>query len=82
MNIYLYIYFFILILFNTVVSKEYEIKIAVASNFLGTFKSFVSEFENQYHCKVFLISDSSSNLYSKFINGADFDIFLTADKYH
>lgn len=63
-------------------SKELEIKIAVASNFLGTFKSFIEKFEQKFSCKGFLISDSSSNLYSKFINGADFDIFVTADRNH
>ncbi|HIH2763304.1 MAG TPA: molybdate ABC transporter substrate-binding protein [Candidatus Azoamicus sp.] len=78
----IYIIFFICVIITTALSKECELKIAVASNFLGTFKSFVGEFESQYSCKVFLISDSSSNLYSKFINGADFDIFLTADKNH
>lgn len=78
----IYIYIFIIITFNFVLSKELEIKIAIASNFLGTFKSFVKIFEKEHSCKVILISDSSSNLYYKFINGVDFDIFLTADKTH
>lgn len=82
MKIIIYIFFLIFVLNRVVLSDEMELKIAVASNFFGTLKNIVSNFEKDYCCKVFLISDSSSNLYHKFINGADFDIFITADKKH
>lgn len=77
-----YIFFFIFSLNKVVFSEGLELKIAVASNFLGTLKGLISEFEKDYCCKIFLISDSSSNLFYKFINGADFDIFITADREH
>lgn len=82
MKTYIFVFFFIFIFLACVIAKESELKVAVASNFLGTFKSFVGQFEQKYLCKIFLISDSSSNLYSKFMNGAEFDIFVTADKSH
>lgn len=82
MKIIVYMFFFLFSLNKPVFSEELELKIAVASNFLGTAKSLISNFEKDYCCKIFLISDSSSNLFHKFVNGADFDIFITADKEH
>lgn len=82
MKVFLYFFLFFNLIFKIAYTSEIELKIALASNFLGTFKNFVYEFEKKNNCRIILISDSSSNLYSKVLNGANFDVFITADKRH
>lgn len=83
MKIFIYFWRFYLLTFSCFLfANEQELKIAVASNFFFTAKVITNKFEKFCKCKIILSSDSSSNLYSKIINGADFDIFITADKNH
>lgn len=62
--------------------KEEVITIAVASNFLTTAKKLKAIFEKQSNDKVKVISGSTGQLSHQIINGAPFDVFLSANKEH
>ena len=62
------------------VSHANEIYAAVATNFHNPFKSIAKEFEKISGHKVVIISGSTGKLYAQIINGAPFDIFLSADE--
>ncbi len=73
----------ILILINIYSAKAKEIiNIAVSSNFIYTMKKIKKEFEIDTKYEIKICSDSTSNLYTKIINGAPFDVFMSADKKH
>ncbi|MDA9048310.1 molybdate ABC transporter substrate-binding protein, partial [Hellea sp.] len=52
---------------------------AVATNFLTTADTLVEVFERSTAIEVLLISGSSGQLATQVINGAPYDIFLSAD---
>ena len=56
-----------------------EIRIAVASNFVGTMKILANEFERDTEHRVVLIPGSTGKHYAQIINGAPFDVFFAAD---
>lgn len=56
-----------------------ELNIAVASNFAPTLKALVKLFTQQSIHTVAVISGSSGKHYAQIVNGAPFDIFLSAD---
>lgn len=56
-----------------------ELHIAVAANFLQTFKDLQSIFEAQTDIKLIASSGSTGQLYHQIRFGAPFDIFLSAD---
>ncbi len=58
------------------------LNICTASNFLKTLKEIKIKFEKEYNCKIYISSDSTANIYTKIINGAPFDIFISADSKH
>ena len=75
--------FFILLLIickNTIYAET--LNVAVASNFLNTFKIISQNFEKHHECKIIISSDSTINLFTKIKNGAPFDIFISADAKH
>lgn len=76
------IFLYFIFTFKNIYSSEKPLFVAVASNFLNVFEILSKEFESKYGYKVFISYDSSSNLYSKIINGAFFDVFISADKRH
>lgn len=53
--------------------------IAVASNFSATARELVGEFESTHAYNVRIVSGSSGKLYAQIVNGAPFDVFLSAD---
>lgn len=56
------------------------VRIAVASNFAGTAAGLARAFETQHAgVKVELSTGASGKLYAQIVNGAPFDIFLSAD---
>ena len=63
-------------------AEEKILHIAVSSNFLATSKIISKEFEKKHKSKIILSSDSTANLFTKIINGAPFDIFISADAKH
>jgi molybdate transport system substrate-binding protein len=56
-----------------------EIQAAVATNFYNPFKTVVKQFENKTGHKVIIITGSTGKLYAQIVNGAPFDVFLSAD---
>lgn len=59
-----------------------NLNIAVSANFLSTINKIKIQFEKEKNCKIIISSDSTSNLYTKIINGAPYDIFISADSKH
>lgn len=56
-----------------------EIRVAVASNFIGAIKSIAESFEASTGHKVTLISGSTGKHYAQIKHGAPFDIYFAAD---
>lgn len=71
--------FFVLTLFSLTTHAQ-EINAAVASNFLLPMRDIVTAFENQSQHRVSIASGSSGKLYAQIIQGAPFDVFLSADQ--
>lgn len=63
-------------------NTENYLNISTASNFLTTLKTIKNKFEKENKCKIIISSDSTTNIYTKIINGAPFDIFISADEKH
>lgn len=59
--------------------NEPVLKVAVATNFLTTADTLVEVFKRSTGIEVLLISGSSGQLATQVINGAPYDIFLSAD---
>ncbi len=59
-----------------------SIKVAVASNFLSTAKLLKTEFEKHSPHNIQIISASTGQLSHQILNGAPFDVFLSANKNH
>lgn len=69
--------FFFQILLSPAVAEE--IRAAVATNFLATFKQIATQFEQDTGHVVVISPGSSGKLYAQIQNGAPFDIFFSAD---
>lgn len=82
LNIIIYI-LIIFNIFNYCLSKNIQINIAVASNFLITTEK-ICYFLEKKNKKIELLisSDSTANLFTKIKTNAPFDIFVSADKKH
>jgi molybdate transport system substrate-binding protein len=59
---------------------EENISVAVAANFISSFKEMAADFEAKNKIKVEGTFSSTGNLYSQIINGAPYDLFLSADE--
>ena len=70
----------ILLLFPFSVSAQEKINAAVAANYIQAFKEISQAFEKQTDVKVEATFSSTGNLYGQIINGAPYDIFLSADE--
>jgi molybdate transport system substrate-binding protein len=57
-----------------------KISVAVAANFISTFKELAAEFEAKEKIKIEATFSSTGNLYSQIANGAPYDLFLSADE--
>jgi molybdate transport system substrate-binding protein len=57
-----------------------KISVAVAANFISAFKEMASDFEAKTKIKIEDTFSSTGNLYSQIINGAPYDLFLSADE--
>ena len=57
-----------------------SLKAAVAANFIEPFNEIAAVFEKETNVKVDATFSSSGNLYAQIINGAPYDLFLSADE--
>lgn len=56
-----------------------EALVAVAANFKSTAESLAADFESTSEHELVIISGSTGKLYTQIMNGAPFDLFLSAD---
>ena len=61
-------------------SSAERLHLAVASNFRAAAQSLANDFETRSSYAVSLSSGSSGKLYAQIVNGAPFDVFLSADQ--
>lgn len=66
--------------FHSTTSFSEDILVAVASNFILPMRELSDRFEQQTDDRVTLVSGSSGKLYAQIINGAPFQLFLSADQ--
>ncbi len=59
-----------------------EVRVAVAANFLATLKALAPEYEAQSGHKLIISGASSGKLYAHILNGAPYDVLLSADKFY
>ncbi|MGV8057266.1 MAG: molybdate ABC transporter substrate-binding protein [Smithellaceae bacterium] len=57
-----------------------KLSVAVAANFISTFKELAAVFETKTKIKAEGTFSSTGNLYSQITNGAPYDLFLSADE--
>ncbi|GAA0852725.1 molybdate ABC transporter substrate-binding protein [Aliiglaciecola litoralis] len=57
-----------------------SVHVAVASNFSTTLKQLKADFEAKHDIQLVISSASSGKLYAQIVNGAPYDVFLSADK--
>ena len=74
--------FFLLSFFITLSTKADSLNIAVSSNFSHLIKQIIKEYKKIYDINVNLSIGSTANIYHQIINGAPYDIFLSADQKH
>ncbi|MGA3083521.1 MAG: molybdate ABC transporter substrate-binding protein [Thermodesulfobacteriota bacterium] len=60
--------------------SQEKIRVAVAANFIQAFKEIAERFEAKTKIKVEATFSSTGNLYSQIVNGAPYDLFLSADE--
>ena len=82
------ILFYIVLFFSTFTNlaasaenRGDDILAAVATNFYNPFREIAEQFEQQTGHKVQIISGSTGKLYAQIVNGAPFDLFLSADSW-
>lgn len=73
------LYITLLLLFS-ISGHAGEVRIAVASNFVVPIKSIVHAFETNTNTRVSVSIASSGKHYAQILNGAPYDIFLSADQ--
>lgn len=61
-------------------SAQEKISVAVAANFIQTFKEIAADFEGKTQIEVEATFSSTGNLYSQIVSGAPYDLFLSADE--
>lgn len=60
--------------------SQEKISVAVAANFISAFKELAADFEARTKIRVEGTFSSTGNLYGQIVNGASYDIFLSADE--
>lgn len=71
---------FLILSFTTPVYSEATLRVAVAANFISPFNEIKNEFEKKTGIKVEGVFTSTGSLYNQIINGAPYDLFLSADE--
>lgn len=67
------------VLLTTSTAHGTELRVAVAANFAATLESLAPDFSRTTGHSIRLSSGSSGTLYAQILNGAPFDVFLSAD---
>jgi len=67
-------------LFISPASAQDKLHVAVAANFISTFQELTQLFEKQSGIKVEATYASTGQLYTQIVNGAPYDLFLSADR--
>jgi len=73
------LFVFGVLFFSTLAISAENLRIAAASSFRPALEKLVPVFENQYPIKVTYRATSSGGLYNHILNGAPYDLFLSAD---
>jgi len=63
-------------------SQAAEVRVAVAANFLATLKVLAPIYEKQSGDKLLISGGSSGKLYAQIVNGAPYDVLLSADTHY
>lgn len=74
------LFIFILCNLHITTGLASEVKVAVAANFYKPMKALAADFEKKTGNKVLISAGSTGSLYAQIINGAPFDVFLSADQ--
>jgi molybdate transport system substrate-binding protein len=74
------VFTFIVFMSSFAAAAEEKISVAVAANFISAFKEMSADFEAKTKIKVEATFSSTGNLYNQIINGAPYDLFLSADE--
>ncbi|MGH1461088.1 MAG: molybdate ABC transporter substrate-binding protein [Neptuniibacter sp.] len=74
-------YLFLLLLIIPVCATAQEVRVAVASNFIGPIKTLAGYFEETTGIRIRLAIASSGKHYAQIIHGAPYDLFLSADQH-
>lgn len=69
----------ILCVVNVPLARAGEVAVAVASNFIKPLSALVTTFESQTGHHVLVSAGSTGKLYAQILNGAPFDVFLSAN---
>ncbi len=67
-------------LFISPVSAQDKLHVAVAANFISTFQELTQLFEKQTGISLEATYASTGQLYTQIVNGAPYDLFLSADR--
>jgi len=59
-----------------------QVRVAVATNFLATLKVLAPIYEQQSGDQLIISAASSGKLFAKIMNGAPYDLFLSADRHY
>ncbi len=70
----------VLLTLLTLPAQAQELRAAVAANFLGTLQTLAERYEAVSGTRLVLSAGSSGALYAQIVNGAPFDLFLSADQ--
>jgi molybdate transport system substrate-binding protein len=67
-------------LFISPASAQDKLHVAVAANFISPFKELAQSFEKKTGIKIEATHASTGQLYTQIVNGAPYDLFLSADR--
>ncbi|MEI7638060.1 MAG: molybdate ABC transporter substrate-binding protein [Syntrophus sp. (in: bacteria)] len=67
-------------IFISPASAQDKLHVAVAANFISTFQELIQLFEKQTGIPVEATYASTGQLYTQIVNGAPYDLFLSADR--
>jgi molybdate transport system substrate-binding protein len=70
----------VILVFSAVAGAQEKISAAVAANYLVVFKEIAAAFEKQAGVKVEATFASTGSFYAQIMNGAPYDLFLSADE--
>ena len=73
------LFFLIVVLMTPALAHAESVTVAVAANFTAPMKAIVAEFEQETGHEVRLSFGSSGKFFAQIVNGAPFQVFLSAD---